>query len=221
MFNNKYVYEWLCFKLINEIEKISYYIKMFVLNFNKGSAMKTKLLLSVAIASIFSFSAMASEYSYNDETFKVEIGKSRVNVSHCDKEKKCDDASANINELKATLKKRIAEYEDLLGNKKGLLSDVKKQVDSAKDIIKDEKGNAVYVMINLGENFNLPIVEKDARAGDFDLVFSAIEANISRYQRVLDALDLGDEPKGFSATDYGKIAPIMEMHNIVKFAKNL
>jgi len=194
---------------------------MFVLKLIKGSVMKTKLILSAAIASLFSFSAMASEYSYNDEVFKVDIGKSRVSVSHCDKEKKCDDASANIKELKVTLKKRISEYEDLLSDKKSLLSDVKKQVKSAKDVIKDEKGAAIYVMVNLGENFNLPILEKDAKAGEFDLVFSAIEANVSRYKRVLDALESGKEPKGFSSTDYGKIAPIMEMHNVVKFAKHL
>jgi predicted transcriptional regulator len=183
--------------------------------------MKKKIILSAAIASFFNFSAMASEYSYNDETFKVDIGKSNISVNHCDKEKKCDEASANINDLKKTLRKRISEYEDLLGDKKGLLSEVKKQVESTKDIIKDEKGEALYVMVNLGENFNLPILEKKAKAGEFDLVFSAIEANISRYKRVLDVLDAGKEPKGFSSTDYGKIAPIMEMHNIVKFAKHL
>ncbi len=188
---------------------------------NKEVVMKGKLILSVAMASFFSVSAMASEYTYNDEMYKIDVGKSNVKVSHCDKEKKCDDATANIKSLKSVLKKRIAEYEDLLSDKEGLLANIKKQVSSATDIIKDEQGGATYVMLNLGENFNLPILEKDAKAGSFDLVFSAIEANASRYQRAFDVLESGEEPKGFSATDYGKIAPIMEMHNIVKFAKYL
>jgi|TARA_B110000196_G_scaffold315602_1_gene325508 hypothetical protein len=183
--------------------------------------MKGKLILGLAVASFFSVSAMASDYTYNDETYKIDIGKKNVKVSHCDKEKKCDDATADIGSLKSVLKKRIAEYEDLLSDQEGLLANVKKQVGSATDIIKDEQGGATYIMLSLGENFNLPILEKDAKAGSFDLVFSAIEANVSRYQRVVDVLESGKEPKGFSATDYGKIAPVMEMHNIVKFAKYL
>ncbi len=188
---------------------------------NKEVTMKGKMILSVAVASFFSVSAMASDYTYNDETYKIDIGKNNVKVSHCDKEKKCDDATANIESLKSVLKKRIAEYEDLLSDQEGLLANVKKQVAEATDIIKDEQGGATYIMLKLGENFNLPILEKDAKAGSFELVFSAIEANVSRYQRVFDVLESGEEPKGFSATDYGKIAPVMEMHNIVKFAKYL
>ena len=183
--------------------------------------MKKVTMLSAVIASMFSVSALASNYSYNDETFKLDIGKSTVRVCQCDKAKKCDDATADVKALKATLEKRIGEYQKLLDDRKGVLKKVKKQVDAAESVIKDEKGKATYVMVNLGENFNLPIPEKDAKEGKFDIVFSAIEANVSRFKRVLDMLESGKAPKGFKAKDYGEIAPIMEMHNVVKFAKHL
>ena len=183
--------------------------------------MKKVTMLSAVIASMFSVSALASNYSYNDETFKLDIGKSTVKVSQCDKAKKCDDATADVKALKATLEKRIGEYQKLLDDRKGVLKKVKKQVDAAESVIKDEKGKATYVMVNLGENFNLPIPEKDAKEGKFDIVFSAIEANVSRFKRVLDMLESGKAPKGFKAKDYGEIAPIMDMHNVVKFAKHL
>lgn len=176
----------------------------------------------VAAAVLASPQVLAAEYKYQDNVYDVKLTKNAVSVKHCDDKNKCETSTAKIKELTERLTKRVAEYDKLLADKNKLADEVKKQAaNSETHKATDPNTKIEYVMISLGDHFNLPVPAKDLEAGKTDFVNVALASNKKRYQGVLALLKAGKLPDGFETDDYGKISPYMELQNIVKFAKHL
>jgi hypothetical protein len=178
-------------------------------------------LTMIAATILLSTSALAGTYEYEDSKYKINITGKSISSEHCEK-KECDTAKADVDELKEQLKLRVDESTKLLSDEGDLIKKALKiATDKDAQIIKDPTTETEYVMITIGEGFNLPVNMEDVKKEDLGIVVTAMKANKDRYSRVLSVLDSGKLPADVATDKYDVISPIAEMHNVVKFAKYL
>lgn len=181
-----------------------------------------KMSLALLVSLSFAASAMASDYTYGEESYKIAFEKGAVKTTQC-RQKKCESAEAEVKTLMASLEKHIADYAKMLETPDKLIAEAKKQtvMPEPDRVVKDPTNEKQYVMVKFGKNFNLPLDMEAVSKGDFSLVVGAMQANHDRYQLALDMLKNGKAPSAFKTDDYSKIAPVASLHNIVSFAKYL
>lgn len=181
-----------------------------------------KTALAAALMATFSFSAFASEktYEYEGDVYKLEIKSDTISSSYCEKDADCADSSVEVSKLKEKLSSRIELLNKHLADEKKLLDEVEKQATGPDAVeINDEAAGVEYVMVNVGENFSTALMKKDIAEGDFSLIPRVMKAETERLGRALAMLESGTLPDGGKFEDYDKIAPVMELENLVRFSQ--
>lgn len=124
-------------------------------------------------------------------------------------QEKCVAVNAPAEPLRVALNDIVSHYDTLLAEPDKLNKMIKTQSESAllASPLVDPETQKSYIMISIGQHFNLPFEVELAKKGDYSMVVGALSFERSRYKKSLDALELLTTKTENGATETLAAAP--------------